>query len=353
MNDAANQSRMATLDDLAALNREMSALVAGGLPLDEGLRQIARDYGGGVGPLAARLAEETAAGKSLDQAIAAQDALPAVYRAVVLAGLKSGRLAAALEGFAETASRVATLRRIAGQAAVYPLLVAIVAWVMLMALLQIMGPSYEWLELDHRFWFTHFQMLPRTGLVLGIAVPLILIGIAAVWWRSSSQASHMGQPRRWLRWVPGARRAETLGAQASFADMLQLLLGCQVPLPEALTLAAESSGSPALLQPASQLAAQLSAGRSLASQPAELRQLPPLVRTAFLTSTNESSLLQGLRRAAIVYRDRATTWLLDVAIYLPVGATMLLGLFVVGIYGALVLQPYLLTLYELAQWDWR
>jgi hypothetical protein len=31
----------------------------------------------------------------------------------------------------------------------------------------------------------------------------------------------------------------------------------------------------------------------------------------------------------------------------------LLGLFVVGVYGALVLQPYLLTLYELAQWDWN
>ena len=90
--DAAHQSRATTLDELTALNRELSALVAGGLPLEEGLRQIARDYGGGVSPLAARLAEETAAGKSLDQAIAAQgDALPPVYRAVVRAGLKSGR----------------------------------------------------------------------------------------------------------------------------------------------------------------------------------------------------------------------------------------------------------------------
>jgi type II secretory pathway component PulF len=216
-----------------------------------------------------------------------------------------------------------------------------------------MSRTYEWLELDHRFWFTRFLISPRTGLILGIAVPLALIGVAVAWWRASARSSHIGQPRRRLGWLPGARRAETLGAQASFADMLQLLLGCRVPLPEALTLASEASGSPALMQPASQLAAQLSAGRSLASQPAELRQLPPLVRTAFLTSTNESSLLQGLRRAAMVYRDRATAWLIDVAVYLPVGVTMLLGLFVVGVYGALVLQPYLLTLYELAQWDWN
>jgi type II secretory pathway component PulF len=352
--DAAHQSRATTLDDLTALNRELSALVAGGLPLEEGLRQIARDYGGGVSPLAARLAEETAAGQSLDQAIAAQgDALPPVYRAVIRAGLKSGRLAAALEGFAETASRVATLRRIAGQAAIYPLLVFITAWVMLLLLLQILGPSYEWLELGNRLWFTPFQMSPRTGLILGTAVPIALIVVASLWWRVSAKASRIGKPRRWLRWIPGASRAEMLGAQASFADMLQLLLGYQVPFSEAITLAAEASGSAALVQPAAELAAQLTAGHAIASQPAALRKLPPLVRTAILTSTSESSLLTSLRRAASVYRERATTWLLDVAVYLPVGATLLLGVFVVGVYGALVLQPYFLTLREMSQWYWH
>jgi general secretion pathway protein F len=352
--DNANQSRETTLDDLAALNREMSAIVAGGLPLEEGLRQIARDYGGGVGPLAARLADETAAGKSLDKALAAQgDAIPQVYRAVIRAGLKSGRLAAALEGFAETASRVATLRRIAGQAAIYPLLVFMVAWVMLLLLLQILGPSYEWLELGNRLWFTPFQMSPRTGLILATAVPITLIAVATVWWRVSAKASRIGQPRRWLRWIPGASRAETLGAQASFADMLQLLLGCQVPFSEALPLAAEASGSAALVQPAADLAAQLTAGHSLVSQSATLRKLPPLVRTAILTSTSESSLLTSLRRAASVYRERATTWLLDVAVYLPVGATLALGVFVVGVYGAFILQPYFLTLHEISQWDWH
>jgi general secretion pathway protein F len=352
--DTANQTRATTLDDLAALNREMSAFVAGGLPLEEGLRQIARDYDGGVGPLAARLADETAAGKSLDEAIAAQgDAIPAVYRAVIRAGLQSGRLAAALEGFAETASRVATLRRIAGQAAIYPVLVFIVAWVMLLVLLQIIGPSYEWLELGNRPWFTPFQMSSRTGWILGLTVPIALVMVAALWWRISAKASRIGQPRRWLRWIPGASRAETLGAQASFADILQLLLGCQAPFPEALTLAAAASGSVALTESAAELAAQIAAGHTLASHPDSLRKLPPLVRTALLTSTSESTLLASLRRAAAVYRERATTWLLDVAIYLPVGSTLVLGVFVVGIYGALILQPYFLTLYEISRWDWH
>lgn len=350
----ASPPHAATLDDLAALNREMSALVASGLPLEEGLRQIARDYGGGVGPLAGRLAQETAAGKPLDQAIAAQgESFPKVYQAVVLAGLKSGRLAAALEGFAETASRVAALRRIAGQAALYPLLVAIIAWVLLLSLLQIIGPSYDWLELGDRFWFTHFQLPPHTAEILKLAVPGALIVLAIIWWRASAKATRLGQPRRWLRWIPGARRAEELGSQASFADLLQLLLGCQASFPEALTLAGDASGSAALADSARELAVRLTSGQTLIDQPDALRKLPPLVRTAILTSTTESSLLASLRRAATVYRERATTWLLDVAVYLPVGATLLLGLIVVGAYGALIMQPYFLTLHELSQWDWR
>ena len=109
----------------------------------------------------------------------------------------------------------------------------------------------------------------------------------------------------------------------------------------------------ALTESAAELAAQIAAGQTLVSHPDSLRKLPPLVRTALLTSTSESSLLASLRRAAAVYRERATTWLLDVAIYLPVGSTLVLGVFVVGIYGALILQPYFLTLYEISRWDWR
>ena len=161
---ASNAPRAATLDDLAALNREMAALVAAGLPLEEGLRQVARDYRGDVGPLAAQLAEGVAAGQSLDAAIAAQgDAFPPIYRAVVLAGLKSGHLAAALEGYAESAARVAALRRTVGQAAVYPLLVVIIAWLMFLATVCLVIPAYDWLGWNDRFWTNSFRPAPSTA----------------------------------------------------------------------------------------------------------------------------------------------------------------------------------------------
>src|SRR5262245_49676029 len=143
-------SAAATLDDLATLNRELAALVASGLPLEPGLAQIAHDYHDGAGQLAAHLQADMSGGKSLAEAIAAQgDALPPVYRAVVEAGVRSNNLAAALERYADTAVRVADLRRIAAQAAMYPLLVFIVAWIMLLMVLAVVLPRFDWLGIQN------------------------------------------------------------------------------------------------------------------------------------------------------------------------------------------------------------
>jgi general secretion pathway protein F len=344
-------ARPATLDDLAALNRELAALVASGLPLEPGLAQIAADYRGGAGRLAGRLHAHAAAGKSLAEAVAAEgDALPPVYRAVVDAGLKSGRLSAALEGFADAAVRVADLRRIAAQAALYPLLVFIVAWVMLLIVLVLVLPRFDWLEIQDRFWATPLRVLAPVALPLGVAVPLAAVIFAYVWWRQSAIAGPAGAPLGPVRWIPGVRRARQLSGEAAFADMLHLLLSCRLPLVDALPLAAEASGLNPLRHPAAELAAGLAAGRPISSQVASARHLPPLVRAALFTSRTPASLIAGLQRAAQLYRDRAAAWIGYVAVALPVAATLAMGGLVVGAYAVLVFQPYITTLKEMASW---
>lgn len=353
---ASNAPRAATLDDLAALNREMAAFVAAGLPLEEGLRQVARDYGGGVGPLAARLAEGVAAGQSLDAAITAQgDAFPPIYRAVVLAGLKSGHLAAALEGYAESAARVAALRRTVGQAAVYPLLVVIIAWLMFLATVCLVVPAYDWLGWSDRFWASSFRPAPSTAWRLAVIVPAAIMTTAVLWWRRSARWSSTEREGSWRRWIPGARRAQQLSGQANFAELLQLLLSCQVPLPDALALAANACGVLSISQPAEELAAGINSGHGLSEQRHAVRRLPPLLRAALLAhgASPEQHLLTALRQAASIYRERAANWVNDVSVTAPVAATVVVGVGVVGLYAVLVWQPYAVSLDAIAQWNWH
>ena len=89
-----------SLESLVALNDEIAALVRTGLPLERGLRQVGDDLSGRLGGTMSSLAERMSRGASLPEALAAEgDRLPRIYRAVVEAGLRAGRLSAALEKF--------------------------------------------------------------------------------------------------------------------------------------------------------------------------------------------------------------------------------------------------------------
>ena len=141
-----------------------------------------------------------------------------------------------------------------------------------------------------------------------------------------------------------------LSTNANFADLLQLLISCRMPLPEALPLAATASGAPSLAAPASDLAQRVAAGQPLHVQTALLRRFPPLVRTVLLADLPENRLIAGLKRARDNYRDRAAAWLTDMAVFLPVALTFALAIGVVGVYAVIILQPYYTILYELTRW---
>src|SRR5262245_6985582 len=93
--------RPISLDDLIALNDEIAALARAGLPLERGLREVGRDVSGGLSRAMLSLAERMGQGATLPEALAAdRDKFPPIYRAVVEAGVRAGRLPAALESLA-------------------------------------------------------------------------------------------------------------------------------------------------------------------------------------------------------------------------------------------------------------
>ncbi|MGH7138195.1 MAG: type II secretion system F family protein, partial [Pirellulales bacterium] len=129
------------LDDLLALNDEIAALVRAGVPLESGLAELGRDLPGRSGRMATALAERLARGEELDRALAAYQAdLPPLYVAVVTAGMKSGRLAAALEGLAVSARRIGELRRVTATALIYPVIVFLLGWAMLVGFVTFFAP---------------------------------------------------------------------------------------------------------------------------------------------------------------------------------------------------------------------
>ena len=102
-----------TLDQLLALNEEIAALVRAGLPLGRGLLETGRDVRGRLGRIAGVLGRRLNRGEDLAEALEAErQAIPPLYRAVVEAGARAGRLPAALEGMTQYIRGVSDARRL-------------------------------------------------------------------------------------------------------------------------------------------------------------------------------------------------------------------------------------------------
>lgn len=324
------------LDDLVALNDEMAALVRAGVPLEQGLTQLARDLPGRMGAVAKQLGDRLAAGESLEQVLGSEGSLfPPVWRAVVAAGVRSGHLAAALEGLSKTGRRISEMRRAVGMALIYPLIVAAVAYGLFVLTVTQLAPMVSFAVKDATRTtdplLAKMVWLGETAPSWAVWPPLIvLVALAVAWYRSGRGAweRSCGKVSRigcagW-RW-PSLASLVRDGRFATFAELLSLLVRQQIPLDEALLLAADASGDRGLKADAQQLAEQLRAGGSPTGRSAGSSSIPPLVSWLLTARGPLPTLSQTLNLSAEIYRQRTQRTVTWAVAYLPIVFAVILG----------------------------
>lgn len=353
-----------TLDELAALSDEMAALVRAGIPLDQGLAVLADDLRGRVGRLAGTWAERVQAGEDLAAIVADAPEIPQLWRSVVLAGLRSGRLAAALQGLAQTVRQAVDVRRAMVVALIYPLIVVTLAFGFLGFACEkfipalvgtfddlVARPDPVFAALDRLsrawpFW------LPAVVAVVGLALQAFRYQSRQAWLPSGGAAGGAGASsptgrRRWWRW-PSVRQAMQDGRLAMFAELLKLLHDQQVPLPEALVLAADATGDSGLGQIARQLAQRLEGGEVLTRRNDLPAGFPPLIGWSLLPGAGPTGMGRALTAAAVMYRHRArraADWALQ---RLPVLLTATIGGSAVLLYALTTFWPLTRFLFQLS-----
>lgn len=324
------------LDALVALNDEMAALVRAGVPLDQGLTQLARDLPGRMGGVAKQLGDRLAAGETLEQVLGGDEAMfPPVWRAVVAAGVRSGHLAAALEGLSQTGRRISELRRAVGLALIYPLVVTAIAYglflLTLLKLAPLMAGAIQDMTRKTDPLLAAMVWLGETAPSWAVWPPLIAVVVLAVGWHRSGRAAwnRSRGVARGTRWAgvlwPSLRGLVCDGRSATFAEVLSLLVRQQIPLDECLVLAADASGDPGLRTDAQQLADRLRAGGNPAETSTRLSAIPPLVGWLLSARGPLPALSQTLSLTADVYRQRAQRTVTWAVVYLPIVLSVLVG----------------------------
>ncbi len=321
-----------SMDELAALNDEITALVRAGIPLGQGLLGAGTDLRGGLRAITTVLGQRLSRGESLPDALAAEKgAIPPLYRAVVEAGARSGRLPAALESLSRYVRGYSEARAAIGVALWYPILVLSLAYGLLLALLIVIIPrfiaAFESLGLEVIRPLRWLERLGEFAPYWWPVWPILLVLLCLAWWRSGVAATFQTSSWSLLRLFPWMRSMLADYEAAGYADLLALLLDHHVAYPRAVELAAEATGNAAMIAGARQLSAAVERG-----EPPDqaVRKLPagafrPLLRWTLAATKEQASLVESLRNLAPMYRKRGAFQAEKLQLFLPTALMLLIG----------------------------
>jgi general secretion pathway protein F len=277
---------------LTLFTRQLATLVLV-TPLEEALRTIARQTEGDhVRTILDRVHAGVVEGRRLSEAMAREPkSFPPLYRAMVAAGEGAGTLPEILERLAELMERQSAVRSKVTSAIAYPVVLAIVATFVVMALMIFVVP-----KVVEQFDNVGQQLPLLTRIVIGISwflsnywwALLIVIGLIAIGasYALRDPAIRLRFDTMWLRIPLIGRLTRDLHA-ARMARTLSTMVGSRLPLLEGLTLTSATIHNRALKAASDDIVTAVRGGGSLSTALKRTGLFPPLL--VYLTASGEAS----------------------------------------------------------------
>ena len=335
-------------DDLITLNEEIAGMARAGLPLDQGLRALAREMGSGrLQRATAEIADALRAGHTLPEALQRQEGrVPAFYAGLVAAGVRSGRVVEVLATLTMYARSISDLRKTIIDALFYPAVVVSFA-------LTLFGFTCYWIIPQFAKIFSDFGIelpaITRLALEFGrhpaeiFLIPPLAVILCLVLLKLSLGGTEQGR-RAWARFVysiPIVGNLIRSARLAAFTDLLGMLVDHALPLPEALGLAGEASSDPLLKEAARDVQQGLRQGLSLSDAFRSRKLVPELIAWMVGLGERRGTLGASLHQMALMYRRQAEMRAQLLRSVLPpflivATAAVLTGFFAVAMYLPLI-----------------
>ncbi len=301
--------------DLALVTRQLSVLIAAGIPLEEVLRAVAKQSEKRhVQSLLISVRSKVMEGHSLAQAFRQAGSFPPLFIATVAAGEKSGHLDLILNQLADyTENRFAMQKKIQG-AMIYPVLLMVMSFAIIMGLMTYVVPDIV------KVFANTKQALPLvTRILMGtsdfirVAWPFMLVGsiafVVLILRFVRTEAGRYALDRLTLRLPLLAKLSRGINS-ARFASTLSILTQSGVPLVEALHIGAAVASNWHIRDAIQQAAVKVTEGGALAIQLERSGYFPPMM-VQMIRSGEASGELDNMLERAATMQDREVTTLIS------------------------------------------
>ena len=330
----------------AILARQLAGLVSAGLPLERALHSLSEEAETEAQrDLTATIRSEVNSGSSFSRALAMHPKeFSPIFVAVIGAGENSGKLGLVLERLADELEEQQNLQAKVMGAAIYPIIVSLIAIVIVLFLLAYVVPQVATVFAGSK---RALPMLTSMMLSLSSAVrnygwimliSLVLAGFAANF-ALSRAAVRERFDAAWLKLPIIGRLARGYNA-ARFASTLAMLGSAGVPILKAIQAAAETLSNSAMRADALQAMVLVREGAPLANALVANKRFPPLLGMFARLGEQTGQLPQMLERAAVQLRSEVQRRAMQLATILEPLLIVFMGIAVMLIVLA-VLQPIL------------
>ena len=284
---------------LPNITRQLSILLASGVPMIDALRSLSEENSGFWKGLLVDIRERISGGASLSRALGQyQKIFPDFYRNMVEAGEQSGTLDMVLQRVADFLEKQASIREKIRTAMVYPAFMASVGFVVMSFLFTFVVPKIV------RIFENSQSALPLITVIL-IAISnifvhywwvLIMIAAAIPALVRRSREKHRPFIDR-MKLKSGLMQVLYYGR---FARTLGFLLAGGLPMLRALELAAKSIGNIVLEERIMLAATRVAEGARLSSS---LEGFPPILLQLISTGEKSGTLVELVGKAADSYEE--------------------------------------------------
>jgi len=333
-----------SLEELLEFNDLLVSVVKGQAPMEETLQITSEGSRGKLRHITSSLIESLRRGNSLADSLDEQSAVfHRTYRETVRAGEEGGFLGAVLESFSSYIWQLLALRRKMGQAILYPILVVIVAYLLLIfiggrttssfigfyesgnlavpAMLETLNNIFT----KYTFWMWIFPAM---------------LGFAWISWMRSndSRMLSLSGGAALLRLIPGLSGVLRLHRLANFTELMASMMEQQVPFGHAVQVAARASGDSLLIQ-SSQSPDAIAHNEG---------KVPPFLEWLMKLGSSDSKVGRPMHYAALMYRRRAETATEWIKILAPFAFLIIIGGGATLFYVLTVFRPFVNLLNDLS-----
>jgi len=298
------RNRVFSAAALMIWTRQLASLVSAGLPLERALTALIDEASTpGERDLVAALRAEVNAGVTLGKALANHPGeFSDLYIAVITSGEQTGRLGQVLERLANDLERSQSLKGKLLAASLYPAIVSLVAFAIVLFLLSYVVP-----QVANVFASSHHSLPLLTVIMLAVSsfvksywivfILFVFIGTLALNSALKGAAFKQRFDAAWLK-LPLIGKLSLGYNSARFASTLALLSGAGVPILKALETAAQTLSNESLKTHALEALVLVREGAPLASALAQNARLPGMLSMFARLGEQTGQLPEMLERAA-------------------------------------------------------